>query len=78
MYWGLGIGKVDSVWRSCFGRAVLPHQLHVLWLSTCSGNINSQKLLFDEVKGLCPPGRPRSTFDDVALHDCQHLSPART
>ena len=27
-----------------------------------------KKLLFGEVKGLCPPGRPRSSFNDVALH----------
>ena len=23
------------------------------------------------MKGLCPPGRPRSGYNDVALHDCQ-------
>ena len=27
------------------------------------------KLLFGEVKGLRPPGRPRSSFNDVALRD---------
>ena len=26
---------------------------------------------FGQVKGLRPPGRPRSSFNDVALHDCQ-------
>ena len=30
-----------------------------------------KKLLFGQVKGLRPPGRPRSSFNDVALHDCQ-------
>ena len=30
-----------------------------------------KKLLFDQVKGLRPPGRPRSSFYDVALYDCQ-------
>ena len=29
-------------------------------------------LLFGEVKGLCPPGRPRSNFNDVALRHCQN------
>ncbi len=29
------------------------------------------KLLFGQVKGLRPPGRPRSSFNDVALQDCQ-------
>ncbi len=32
----------------------------------------SDKLLFGEVKGLRPPGRPRSSFNDVALRDCQN------
>lgn len=32
----------------------------------------SKKLLFGEVKGLRPPGRPRSSFIDVTLHDCQN------
>jgi hypothetical protein len=31
-----------------------------------------KKLLFGEVKRLRPPGRPRSSFNDVALHDCQN------
>jgi len=31
-----------------------------------------KKRLFGEVKGLCPPGRPRSSFNDVALRDCQN------
>jgi len=30
-----------------------------------------KKLLFGEVKELRPPGRPRSSFNDVALRDCQ-------
>ena len=30
-----------------------------------------KKLLFGQVKGLRPPGRPRSSFNDVALQDCQ-------
>ena len=29
------------------------------------------KLSFGRVKGPRPPGRPRSSFNDVALHDCQ-------
>ncbi len=29
-----------------------------------------KKLLFGEVKGLRSPGRPRSSFNDVALRDC--------
>jgi len=31
-----------------------------------------KKLVFGEFKGLRPPGRPRSSFNDVALHDCQN------
>ena len=34
----------------------------VLWMS---------KLLFGQVKGRCLPSCPRSSFDDVAVHDCQ-------
>ncbi len=30
-----------------------------------------KKLLFGEVKGVRLPGRPRSSFNDVALRDCQ-------
>ena len=30
-----------------------------------------KKLLFGEGKELRPPGRPRSSFNDVALRDCQ-------
>ncbi len=30
------------------------------------------KLLFGEAKGLRLSGRPRSSFNDVALRDCQH------
>jgi len=30
-----------------------------------------KKLLFGQVKGVRPPGCPRSSFNDVALHDCQ-------
>ncbi len=30
-----------------------------------------KKLLFGQVKGLRPPGRLRSSFNDVALRDCQ-------
>ena len=36
-----------------------------------------KKLLFGEVKGLCPPGRPTSSFNDVALHDCQNCRISR-
>ena len=30
-----------------------------------------QKLLFGQVKGRRPPRCPRSSFNDVAVHDCQ-------
>ncbi len=30
-----------------------------------------KKLLFGEVTGLRPPGRPRSSFNDVALRDVE-------
>ena len=30
-----------------------------------------KRLLFDTIKGLCPPGRPRSNLNHVALRDCQ-------
>ena len=30
-----------------------------------------KKLLFGQVKGLRPQGCPRSSFSDVAVHDCQ-------
>jgi len=30
-----------------------------------------KKLLFGQVKELRPPDRPRSSFNDVALHNCQ-------
>ncbi len=33
-----------------------------------------EKLLFGEVKTLCPPGRPRSNFNDVALRDCHTVA----
>jgi len=36
-----------------------------------------KKLLFGEVKGLRPPGRPRSSFNDVALRDCQNCRISR-
>ena len=39
-----------------------------------------KKLLFGEVKappGLRPPGRPRSSFNDDALHDCQNYQISR-
>ena len=36
-----------------------------------------KKLLFGEVKGLRPPGRPRSSFNDVALRDCQNCRVSR-
>ena len=36
-----------------------------------------KKLLFGEVKGLCPPGHPRSSVNDVALHDCQNFRISR-
>ena len=36
-----------------------------------------KKLLFGEVKGLCPPGRPRCSFNDVTLLDCQNCRISR-
>ena len=36
-----------------------------------------KKLLFGEVKGLRPPDRPRSSFNDVALRDCQNCRISR-
>jgi len=36
-----------------------------------------KKLMFGEVKGLRPPGRPESRFNDVALFDCQHCRISR-
>ena len=44
---------------------------HVLWMPD---DKLPKKLLFGEVKGLCPPGRLRSSFNDVALRDFQKLS----
>jgi len=34
-----------------------------------------KRLLFVEVKGLRPPGRPRPNFNDVASRDCQNYRP---
>ena len=45
-----------------------------------SGNGLPKKHLFGEFKGLRPPGRPRSSCNDVALcdcHDCQVGRPHR-
>ena len=36
-----------------------------------------KKLLFGEVKGLRPPGRSRSSFNDDALRDCQNCQIGR-
>jgi len=36
-----------------------------------------KKLLFGEVTGLRPPGRHRSSFNDVALHDYQNCRISR-
>ena len=36
-----------------------------------------KKLVFGEVKGLCPPGRPRSNCSNVALRDCQNCRISR-
>ena len=36
-----------------------------------------KKLLFGEVKGLRPPGRSRSSFNDDALRDCQNCRISR-
>ncbi len=32
-----------------------------------------KNLLFGEVKGLCPLGRPRSSFNNVTLRECQSV-----
>ena len=40
-------------------------------------NMLPEKLLFDEVMGLCPAGRPRSNFNDVASRDCQNCQIGR-
>jgi len=50
------------------------------WLGHVCRMLNDRlpkKLLFGEVKGLRPPGRPRSSFNDVALRDCQHCRISR-
>ncbi len=36
-----------------------------------------EEYLFGEVKGACPPGCPRSSFNDVALRDCQNCQIGR-
>ena len=42
-----------------------------------------RRFLLGEVKGLCPPGRPRSSFNDIAWQhawsydQCQHCRPRR-
>ena len=36
-----------------------------------------KKLLLGEVKGLCPPGRPRSSFNNIALRDCPNCRTGR-
>ena len=36
-----------------------------------------RSFLFGEVKGLRPPGRPRSSFNDVALRDCPNCRISR-
>ena len=49
----------------------------VLYFSTRNVKVMSRMcdmtnmLLIGEVKGPCPPGCRRSSFDDVALSDCQ-------
>ena len=37
------LAKFDSVWHSCFGTDLLPHLLHLMWLSTYCGNIIQSK-----------------------------------
>ena len=51
---------------------------HLLYLAHTVGHVFRmpndgllKKHLFGEVKGLCPPGRPRSSFNDVTLRDDQ-------
>ena len=40
-------------------------------------NILPKQLLFAEVKGLRSPGCPRSSFNDVALRECQNCRISR-
>ncbi len=50
------------------------------WLGHVSRMPNDRlpkKLLFGEVKGLRPPGRPRSSLNDVAIRDCQNCRISR-
>jgi len=42
-----------------------------MMFSGCPDDRLPKKLLFGQVKRLRPPGRPRSSFNDVALRDCQ-------
>ena len=42
-----------------------------IYTSTCFTLYSAQVSMFGEVKGLRPPGCPRSSFNDVALRDCQ-------
>jgi len=58
----------------------MPALLGIVWLGLffrMPDDRLPKKLLFDEVKGLRPPGRPRSSFNDVALRDCQHCHISR-
>ncbi len=41
------------------------------------GKKSYQCICPDKVKGLRPPGRPRSCFNDVALRDCQNCRISR-
>ena len=45
-----------------FSRCLMLHFLRSFWFNK-----------FGEVRGLHPPGRPRSSFNDVALHDSQFV-----
>ena len=42
-----------------------------IYTSTCLTLYSPQVSMFGEVKGLRPPGRPNSSFNDVTLRDCR-------
>ncbi len=45
----------------------------MLYVSCTEAFYMQHRAVFGEVKGLGPPGRPRSSFNDVALRDCQNV-----
>ena len=58
----------------------MPALLGIVWLGLffrMPDDRLPKKLLFGEVKWLGPPGRPRSSFNDVASCDCQNCRISR-